>query len=116
MNGKEAERWASEFLKRQGLKPVAMNYRCRLGEIDLVMQDGETLVFVEVRQRSNAGFGGAASSIDRHKQHRIILAARHYLSGLRRMPPCRFDVVLMDDERGLNAEWIRNAFDAGSPL
>ena len=112
MNGKEAERWASEFLQLQGLKPVAQNYRCRLGEIDLIMQDDDSLVFVEVRQRSNADFGGAAASVDIHKQHRLILAARHYLARLRSTPPCRFDVVLMDDEKGGNAEWIRNAFDA----
>ncbi len=112
MSGKEAERWASEFLERQGLKPVAKNYRCRLGEIDLVMQDEEQLVFVEVRQRSNRDFGGAAASVDRHKQRRIVLAARHYLSRLRSLPSCRFDVVLMDDDQGSNAQWIRNAFDA----
>lgn len=112
MKGAQAERWAAEYLQRRGLKPVTQNYRSRFGEIDLIMQDGVTLVFIEVRQRSNAGFGGAAASIDRHKQQRLIRTAQHYLAGLERIPPCRFDVVLMDDAEGLNAEWLKNAFDA----
>ncbi len=112
MSGKDAERWASNFLRQQGLKPVAENYRCRLGEIDLIMQDEDTLVFVEVRQRSRSDFGGAAASVDSHKQKRLIRAAKYYLAKLHRMPPCRFDVVLMDDDKGSHAQWIRNAFDA----
>ena len=112
MNGKQAERWAAEFLQRQGLLLITRNFRCRLGEIDLVMRDEDTLVFFEVRQRRNADFGGAAASVDRKKQKRLIRAAQFYLAGLHHMPPCRFDVVLMDDERGLNAEWIKDAFDA----
>ncbi|MDP1593283.1 MAG: YraN family protein [Gallionella sp.] len=112
MNGAQAERWAAEYLQRQGLKPVTQNYRSRFGEIDLIMQDGGTLVFIEVRQRSNARFGGAAASIDHHKQQRLIRTAQHYLANLGRIPPCRFDVVLMDDAEGRNAEWLKNAFDA----
>ncbi|MDO9054601.1 MAG: YraN family protein [Gallionella sp.] len=112
MNGEQAERWAAEYLQRQGLKPVTQNYRSRFGEIDLIMQDGGTLVFIEVRQRSNARFGGAAASIDHHKQQRLIRTAQHYLANLGRIPPCRFDVVLMDDAEGRNAEWLKNAFDA----
>jgi putative endonuclease len=112
VKGAQAERWAAGYLQRQGLKPVTQNYRSRFGEIDLIMQDGVTLVFIEVRQRSNAGFGGAAASIDHHKQQRLIRTAQHYLAGLERIPPCRFDVVLMDDAEGLNAEWLKNAFDA----
>ncbi|MDO9011169.1 MAG: YraN family protein [Gallionella sp.] len=112
MNGAQAERWAAEYLQQQGLKPVTQNYRSRFGEIDLIMQDGVTLVFVEVRQRSSASFGGAAASIDHHKQQRLIRTAQHYLANLNRLPPCRFDVVLMDDANGRNAEWLKNAFDA----
>lgn len=112
MNGAQAERWAAEYLQRQGLKPVTQNYRSRFGEIDLIMQDGGTLVFIEVRQRSNARFGGAAASIDHHKQQRLIRTAQHYLANLGCIPPCRFDVVLMDDAEGRNAEWLKNAFDA----
>jgi len=112
VNGEQAERWAAEYLQRQGLKPVTQNYRSRFGEIDLIMQDGVTLVFIEVRQRSNACFGGAAASIDHHKQQRLIRTAQHYLANLGRIPPCRFDVVLMDDAEGRNAVWLKNAFDA----
>ena len=112
MSGKQAERWAAGFLQQQGLKLVAQNFRSHFGEIDLIMQDADTLVFVEVRQRSSDDFGGAAASIDRHKQLRLIRTAKYYLARLGRTPPCRFDVMLMDDEHGCNAEWIKNAFDA----
>lgn len=112
MNGAEAELWAASFLQRQGLQLVTKNYRGRFGEIDLIMNDNGTLVFVEVRQRSSSEFGGAASSIDRHKQQRLIRTAQHYLAGLDLIPPCRFDAVLMDDAKGLNAQWLKNAFDA----
>ncbi len=112
MNGKQAERWAAEFLQQQGLRLITRNFRSRLGEIDLIMQDNDTLVFVEVRQRRNADFGGAAASVDIHKQKRLIRAAQFYLARLHHMPPCRFDVLLMDDDQGHNAQWIKNAFDA----
>jgi putative endonuclease len=110
--GAQAEDWAAQFLRQHGLKPVTHNYRCRLGEIDLIMQDGPTLVFVEVRLRSNAGFGGAAASIDSRKQQRLIRTAQHYLAGIANLPPCRFDAVLMDDAQGGNVQWLKNAFDA----
>jgi putative endonuclease len=111
-SGAQAEQWAAQHLQRQGMKLVMQNYRGRFGEIDLIMQDGAVLVFIEVRLRRNADFGGAAASIDAHKQQRIIRTAQLYLSSLDRIPPCRFDVVLMDDELGHNAQWLKNAFDA----
>ena len=111
--GRRAEQWAAQYLQRQGLQLVAQNYRSRYGEIDLIMQDGATLVFVEVRLRRNAGFGGAAASIDAHKQQRIVRTAQQYLAGLSRTPPCRFDALLLDDDAGSNPQWLRNAFDAG---
>ena len=110
--GRRAEQWAAQYLQRQGLQLVAQNYRSRYGEIDLIMQDGATLVFVEVRLRRNAGFGGAAASIDAHKQQRIVRTAQQYLAALPRTPPCRFDAVLLDDDAGGNAQWLKNAFDA----
>lgn len=110
--GAQAENWAAQYLRQQGLKPVTQNYRCRFGEIDLVMQDGATLVFVEVRLRRNAGFGGAAASIDSHKQQRLIRTAQHYLAGIPNQPPCRFDAVLMDEAQGGNVQWLKNAFEA----
>lgn len=106
--GAAAEAQAADFLARQGLTLLARNYRCRGGEIDLVCRDGATLVFVEVRLRSNRNFGGAAASLTAGKQRRIALAARHYLAG-QPLPECRFDAVLLDGE---SIEWIRNAFDA----
>jgi len=112
VKGAAAEHRAAEFLQQQGLQLITQNFRTRLGEIDLIMQDGDTLVFVEVRQRSRADYGGASGSIDKHKQHRLVLAARYYLMKLRHFLPCRFDVILMDDEKGLHIEWLKNAFDA----
>ena len=110
--GAQAEQWAAQYLQRNGLKLVKQNFRCRFGEIDLIMQDGTALVFVEVRLRSNADFGGAAASIDKRKQQRIIRTAQHYLSGLANTPQCRFDVVLMGDARGGQVQWLKNAFEA----
>ena len=110
--GAQAEQLAAQYLQRQGLKLVVQNYRSRFGEIDLIMQDGATVVFIEVRLRRNAGFGGAAASIDARKQKRIISTAQQYLAGLARVPPCRFDAVLLDDAHGGNMQWIKNAFDA----
>ncbi len=83
------------------------------GEIDLIMRDprDQTLVFVEVRQRASASHGGAGGSITGVKQRRIIFAARHYLLQLRALPPCRFDVVLV--QPGERIEWLKAAFDAG---
>ena len=110
--GVQAEQWAAQYLRQQGLKLIAQNYRGRFGEIDLIMQDGVSLVFIEVRLRRNAGFGGAAASIDTRKQQRIIRTAQQYLATLANTPPCRFDVVLMDDVQGVQAQWLKNAFDA----
>ena len=76
------------------------------------MQDGTALVFIEVRLRRNADFGGAAASIDTRKQQRIIHTAQQYLASLARTPPCRFDAVLLDDMQGCNMQWLKNAFDA----
>lgn len=108
--GMEAESAALSFLEGKGLELLERNYRCPMGEIDLIMKDGDTLVFVEVRKRTNRDFGGAAASITDTKQKRIVNAARHYLGRLELAPPCRFDAVLYD-EAG-DAQWIRSAFFA----
>ncbi|HTN93632.1 MAG TPA: YraN family protein [Gallionella sp.] len=110
--GAEAEQLAAQYLQQQGLKLITQNYRSRFGEIDLIMQDGAIVVFVEVRLRRHAGYGGAAASIDAHKQKRIIHTAQQYLAGLARVPQCRFDAVLLDDTRGEQLHWLKNAFDA----
>ena len=110
MNGSEAERYAEAFLRRHDLVLLQRNYRCRFGEIDLVMQDGATLVFVEVRMRTSGAFGGAAGSITFVKRRKLLGAARHYLAALRYEPSCRFDAVLLSGSDGGDIEWIRDAF------
>jgi putative endonuclease len=112
-DGAAAELLAREHLTLQGLSVVARNYRCRGGEIDLVCDDRGTLVFVEVRYRASQRFGGAAATVDRAKQQRLVLAARHYLArhaGDGLMRPCRFDVVVLDRLDARHLEWIRDAF------
>lgn len=109
--GQRAEREAATHLSRHGLGLVECNYHCRMGEIDLVMRDGGTLVFVEVRYRGRGDYGSAAASIDVRKRRRIVNAARHYLQRHRTDSPVRFDVVAIDG--GDSMEWIRSAFDAG---
>lgn len=108
--GVQAEQIAARFLQQHGLALVETNYRSRFGEIDLILRDGETLVFAEVRQRSRSDFGGAAGSIDARKQQRLIITAQHYLGSLPRIPPCRFDALLLDAAG--NIEWVKNAFEA----
>ena len=109
--GAQAEAAAALFLERNGLAIVARNYRTRLGEVDLVAREGAMLVFVEVRARSWAAFGGAAASVDGRKQRRIVAAARHFLSRLGAEPPCRFDVLAWEGD-GDQPRWIRGAFEA----
>jgi putative endonuclease len=107
--GAEAEAMAAAFLERKGLRVTERNFRCRLGEIDLVAHDGDTTVFVEVRQRASAAFGGAVASITLKKRTRLLRAARFYLSRLRTMPACRFDALLIEGDPP-RIDWIRNAF------
>ncbi|TSA48627.1 MAG: YraN family protein [Nitrosomonadales bacterium] len=110
-SGKAAEQLAAQFLQRQGLVLLEANYRCRFGEIDLVMRDGKEIVFVEVRLRSNASFGDAAASITHSKQKKLVHAAEHYLTE-HGSAACRFDAVLLDGPAPQRVEWIRNAFEA----
>lgn len=111
-SGAQAEQAAARWMQNHGLTIVQANYRCRFGEIDLILQDGETLVFAEVRLRRNHDFGGAAASIDATKQAKLIRTAQHYLATLPSIPPCRFDALLLDtpDGRG-GIEWLKNAFE-----
>ena len=112
--GDAAEEASLRYLQRQGLRLIARNYRTPGrggGEIDLIVQtpDGTT-VFVEVRSRADARHGGAAASVGFAKQRRIVFAARHYLLRLAKVPPCRFDVVVVEPE---GITWLQAAFDAG---
>lgn len=110
MNGPDAEQVALDFLLGHHLTLLARNYRCRFGEIDLIMQDGETMVFIEVRLRTSERFGGAAASITASKQAKLLSTARHYLAQLQHEPPCRFDAVLLSGRSDSPIDWIRNAF------
>ncbi|MES2582837.1 MAG: YraN family protein [Pseudomonadota bacterium] len=111
--GDGAEDLALRYLQKQGLRLLVRNYRTPGrggGEIDLIMHapDGTT-VFVEVRKRSSLRHGGAAASVGGVKQRRIVFAARHYLMRLRELPPCRFDVVVVEPD---GVQWLQAAFDA----
>jgi len=105
---------AERHLRAHGLSTLARNFHCRLGEIDLIMRDGETIVFVEVRYRKNNHFGSAIESVTHNKQLKICRAAGIFLSrrpGLASLP-CRFDVIGISGEPGnTSLEWIRAAFE-----
>jgi putative endonuclease len=110
--GAAGEQLAADFLAARGLRVLERNFRVRGGEIDLVCRDGGTTVFVEVRCRSRADFGGAAASITAAKRARLVLAARHWLQR-HGEGPCRFDCVLIDGPPGSEKiDWLRNALAA----
>jgi putative endonuclease len=112
--GQQAEDYALAYLQKQGLALIERNYRCRGGEIDLIMRDGEHIVFIEVRYRASQRYGGALASVGTRKQGRLILAASHYLTAKRIDRPARFDVAAVSPEAGkLAIQWIKNAFQAG---
>lgn len=106
--GKAGEEAALSHLARQGLVLLERNFRCRGGEIDLIMRDGENTVFVEVRTRQYGGFGGAAASITAAKRARLIVAAQVFLQRFRNLPACRFDVVAIDGDQ---ISWLKNVIE-----
>jgi putative endonuclease len=106
--GARAEELAAGYLVARGLTIVTSNFRRHRGEIDIVARDGETLVFVEVRLRRHASFGGAAESITAAKRARLVAAAGLYLARLARTPPCRFDAVLLDALDPARIRWVRD--------
>ena len=106
--GRHWEQVALAHLERHGLVLVEANFRCTGGEIDLVMRDGDTLVFVEVRQRADVEHGGAAASITPAKIRRLVRAAEFYLLRFPVTPPCRFDVVAIDGSR---IEWLQDVIN-----
>lgn len=110
--GVRAEETACRYLCRKGLRLLTRNFRCRGGEIDLIMRDGDSLVFVEVRYRRHARYGSGAESVDRRKRERIILCAQLYLQRhpAEQRRPARFDVVSLDADNGI--DWIPDAFQA----
>jgi putative endonuclease len=113
--GQWAEQLACDALRARGLKEVSRNYRCAFGELDIVMTDAETLVFVEVRYRLDTRFGKPQETIGQRKQDRVVKTAYHYLQqgGRAARMPCRFDVVVVSGPSDRpQIEWIRGAFQA----
>ena len=113
--GANWEQLAERYLRRRGLSTVRRNYHCRLGELDLIMRDGATTVFVEVRYRRHQSYGGGLQSVTRHKQLKMARAASMFLAWQPALAakPCRFDVLAIS---GSQAEpkfnWVRDAFQA----
>lgn len=114
--GQQAEQIACDYLQQQGLQLITQNYHCRRGEIDLIMCDDDTLVFVEVRARRSDRFGSALESITADKQSRIIATAQQYLQQNRLQQNCRFDVIAVriqttaDSQNYQVSDWIHDAF------
>jgi putative endonuclease len=111
--GEATEIAASLWLQQQGLISIEQNFRCKGGEIDLIMLHRDQLVFVEVRLRSRSDFGSGAESVTVRKQRRIICAARHFLATYARWRnyPCRFDVIAVATiNRQRDWQWFQNAF------
>ncbi|MDP5009092.1 MAG: YraN family protein [Glaciimonas sp.] len=115
ISGNLAEDEALVYLQQNGLQLITRNFRCKGGEIDLIMSESAksaNLVFVEVRQRADQRHGGAAASVTRSKQQRLIIAAQFFLQRYREPPACRFDVIAIegkDESQRIN--WIKNAFE-----
>jgi putative endonuclease len=109
LSGQAGEDAALAYLQQQGLLLAERNFRCKGGEIDLIMQDGASLVFVEVRQRADMRHGGAAASVTPAKQARLLRAAQVFLQRYRALPVCRFDVIAIDDGQ---LAWLKNAIEA----
>ncbi|WP_172144138.1 MULTISPECIES: YraN family protein [Pseudomonas] len=114
-SGKTAEELARLHLQQHGLKLLAQNWSCRRGELDLVMLDVDTVVFVEVRYRRHSAWGGAVESVDARKREKLTRAAMHFLQQESRWAkhPCRFDVIAINAEGNSTPRlnWIQNAFD-----
>jgi len=111
--GAKAEALAADFLAARGMTILERNFRRRCGELDLIAQDGDTLVFVEVRLRTRSDFGGAAASITARKRARMTAAALYYLGrGSRTPPPCRFDALLLDGLASDRIEWLKDVIGA----
>ncbi len=115
--GDYAERQARHYLEKRGLKTLQCNYHCRYGEIDLIMEDKNELVFVEVRSRTPKGYGNAVETISDSKIRKIIITAEQYLQDKKISPQkfCRFDIVSIDNTANKSMiKWLPNAFQAGS--
>lgn len=114
--GRWAEAYALKHLQSHGLRCLEQNYRCRLGEIDLICRDDKTLVFVEVRARRHATFCHPVETIDQRKQTKLMNTAQTYQQSCTRSSPCRFDIItiLAPPERPIQIDWIKHAFEVYS--
>ncbi|HET6545848.1 MAG TPA: YraN family protein [Rhodanobacteraceae bacterium] len=111
-NGARYENFALAHLERAGLDLIARNAGCRHGELDLVMRDGDTVVFVEVRYRASSGFGDGLDSVGAAKRAKLVRAAAVYLARNPHLAsrPCRFDVIALTGD-ATTVDWCRNAFE-----
>jgi putative endonuclease len=112
--GRIGEVLAVDFLEKQGIKILTRNFQCPIGEIDLVAQDGRTLLFIEVKYRADASRGLPQESVTYAKQRKLTRLAQWYLKRYRlEGQPARFDVIaIIGDSKGPRINWIVNAFDA----
>lgn len=110
--GEAAEQLAVDYLSRRGLKLVTRNFRCKVGEIDLVMREKHTLVFVEVRYRQSDDYGSALESITPSKQRKLLAAANLYLQKNQIDQACRFDVVAINGSANKRTTWIKDAIQS----
>jgi putative endonuclease len=108
--GQHYEQLAADYLQQQGLRLVSSNFQCKAGEIDLIMRDGDTLVFVEVKYRASAAFGGAMAAVTYSKQQKLLRASRWYLQQHRLSDqPCRLDVLAIEGQPPFQYHWVKNA-------
>ena len=112
-HGRAWEQRALTYLRRRGLTLIEANFRCTGGELDLIMRDGATIVFVEVRQRADADHGGPLASITPAKVRRLLRAAHSWLLRQPTVPPCRFDIIAIE---GAQVQWIRDAIHSDGDL
>mgnify|MGYP006064927965 FL=1 len=113
--GDYGELCAARYLRERGVRLIASKYRSRFGEIDLILEDGACLAFVEVKTRSVGMIAPPQEAVDAAKQRRLILTASAYLAEKRIDPPCRFDVIevfLSRSDAVERIDWLKNAFDA----
>lgn len=110
--GKNAENLAQDYLHQQGLDFITANYKCKSGEIDLIMQDCDTLVFIEVKYRKACNYGNGVDTVTKAKQRKIIRTASYYLitNNLFDKVPCRFDVIAFSGNANSEIQWIKDAF------
>lgn len=109
-SGQQFEKLALAYLQKQGMRLIQQNFLCKLGEIDLIMQHDDCLVFVEVKYRVSNAFGGAAAAVTASKQKKLIRTAKWYLQQHKlNDAACRFDVIAIEGHEPYQYQWIRNA-------